>query len=180
MQIYLILTSYNWLLHTWHYLVPRNAVTLENCHRGLEVQRGRDWYYGAQDHAWWLETLLHPESYYHPYYGTIQNCRTNEWADVRWDKANHSYPIGAEGIYALNIRKGIYCTTRFDGAVSLQLEDKSFYLVSFHFRSSYIGWKSTYRSRRYDGCLFALSYRIYGCCCYGIDTPIIFLLSFGI
>ena len=119
-ECYLLLTIYNKSLFTWYFLVPRNAVTTENCHKGLKVQRGRDWFYGTEDHAWRLETLLHPESFYQPHYGTIQNCKNNEWADVGWESVNNSYPIGAEGMYALSIRKGMYRTTQFDGAVCIQ------------------------------------------------------------
>ena len=57
------------------YIVPLNAVTLENCATGLSVQRGRDWHYGSQDdllgsHYFWyaanllrLPTLLYGMGY---------------------------------------------------------------------------------------------------------------------
>ena len=70
--------------------VPMNSVTLENCEKGLKVRRGRDWFYDNQDSE---------------DYGTITNCKNNDWADVEWTNVNNSYPIGADGIYALNTNK---------------------------------------------------------------------------
>ena len=80
-----------------------------------------------------METLLHPESFYQPHYGTIQNCKNNEWADVGWESVNNSYPIGAEGMYALSIRKGIYHTTQFDGAVCIIVLESHLHLNTNHF-----------------------------------------------
>ena len=82
---------------TSHDLVPLNAVTLDNCVKGLRVQRGRDWFHGKQDYFFGT-----------PSEGTIRNCKNNEWADVRFPGINNTYPIGAGGIYALNIPKGMY------------------------------------------------------------------------
>ena len=79
------------------YIVPLNAVTLENCATGLSVQRGRDWHYGSQD-----DLLGSPPC------GTIRRCMNNGWADVGFHGVNNSYPIGATGIYALNKRDNCY------------------------------------------------------------------------
>ena len=67
-----------------------NAVTLENCEKGQKVQRGWDWFYDKQDSE---------------DYGTITKWKNNEWADVEWTSVNNSYPISADGIYALNTNK---------------------------------------------------------------------------
>ena len=79
------------------YIVPLNAVTLENCATGLSVQRGRDWHYSSQD------DFLGSQSC-----GTIRRCMNNGWADVGFPRKNNSYPIGAAGIYALNKKDNCY------------------------------------------------------------------------
>jgi len=87
--------------------VPLNAVTLDNCVKGLRVHRGRDWFHGKQDYGRYFGT---------PSEGTIRNCKNNEWADVRFPGINNTYPIGAGGIYALNIPKDQKITKRYSFA----------------------------------------------------------------
>ena len=81
----------NQLFYILNDLVPLNAVTLENCSKGLRVQRGRDWFHDSQDYRLGSQ-----------WYGTIRRCMSNGWADVRFPAVNNSYPIGASGIYALD------------------------------------------------------------------------------